>query len=134
MSQKLDHAPPLEVDFIHCTSSGNITTKSVIDRMKIFVTLTAPLVYRHFQTHTQYKSVFTVQYMCMHFVLQFLRNLVIFSVLLQEGNMAGAYLGDDGRVHIPGKKVTLYSEPSPPKPVPVIKRYKPLERENETDK
>lgn len=34
---------------------------------------------------------------------------------LKEGNMAGAYLGDDGRVHIPGKKVTLYSEPSPPK-------------------
>ena len=29
--------------------------------------------------------------------------------------MAGAYLGDDGRVHIPGKKVTLYSDPSPPK-------------------
>lgn len=105
--------------------------------MKISVTLTAPLVYRHFQTdrHTHTHSIsLSLQYMCMHFVLQFLQNLVIFSVLLQEGNMAGAYLGDDGRVHIPGKKVTLYSEPSPPKPVPVIKRYKPLERENETNK
>lgn len=35
---------------------------------------------------------------------------------LKEGGMEGAYLGDDGRVHIPGKKVTLYSEPSPPRP------------------
>lgn len=35
---------------------------------------------------------------------------------LREGGMEGAYLGEDGRVHIPGKKVTLYSEPSPPKP------------------
>ena len=33
---------------------------------------------------------------------------------LKEGGMEGAYLGPDGRVHIPGKKVTLYSEPSPP--------------------
>ena len=32
---------------------------------------------------------------------------------LKEGNIEGAYLGPDGRVHIPGKKVTLYSEPSP---------------------
>ena len=35
---------------------------------------------------------------------------------LKEGGMEGAYLGDDGRVHIPGKRVTLYSEPSPPQP------------------
>ena len=28
--------------------------------------------------------------------------------------MDGAYLGPDNRVHIPGKKVTLYSQPSPP--------------------
>lgn len=34
---------------------------------------------------------------------------------LQEGGMEGAYLGPDGHVHIPGKKVTLYSEPSPTK-------------------
>ena len=33
---------------------------------------------------------------------------------LKEGGMEGAYLGEDGRVHIPGKRVTLYSEPSPP--------------------
>ena len=33
---------------------------------------------------------------------------------LKEANIEGAYLGPDGRVHIPGKKVTLYSEPSPP--------------------
>lgn len=32
---------------------------------------------------------------------------------LKEGKIEGAYLGPDGRVHIPGKKVTLYSEPSP---------------------
>ena len=30
--------------------------------------------------------------------------------------MEGAYLGEDGRVHIPGKRVTLYSDPSPPQP------------------
>ena len=35
---------------------------------------------------------------------------------LKEGGMEGAYLGEDGHVHIPGKKVTLYSEPSPPQP------------------
>ena len=35
---------------------------------------------------------------------------------LKEGGMEGAYLGKDGEVHIPGKKVTLYSEPSPPQP------------------
>ena len=35
---------------------------------------------------------------------------------LKEGGMEGAYLGDDGRVHIPGKRVTLYSDPSPPRP------------------
>lgn len=35
---------------------------------------------------------------------------------LKEGGMEGAYLGDDGRVHIPGKRVTLYSKPSPPRP------------------
>ena len=34
---------------------------------------------------------------------------------LREGGMEGAYLGPDGRVHIPGKRVTLYSEPSPTK-------------------
>lgn len=28
--------------------------------------------------------------------------------------MEGAYLGADDHVHIPGKKVTLYSDPSPP--------------------
>ena len=33
---------------------------------------------------------------------------------LKEGCIEGAYLGPDGRVHIPGKRVTLYSEPSPP--------------------
>ena len=33
---------------------------------------------------------------------------------LEEGKIEGAYLGPDGRVHIPGKRVTLYSEPSPP--------------------
>ncbi len=32
---------------------------------------------------------------------------------LKEGGMEGAYLGPDGAVHIPGKKVTLYSEESP---------------------
>ena len=32
---------------------------------------------------------------------------------LKEGGIEGAYLGPDGHVHIPGKKVTLYSEPSP---------------------
>ena len=35
---------------------------------------------------------------------------------LNEGGMEGAYLGEDGEVHIPGKRVTLYSEPSPPQP------------------
>ena len=35
---------------------------------------------------------------------------------LKEGGMEGAYLGRDGEVHIPGKKVTLYSQPSPPQP------------------
>lgn len=34
---------------------------------------------------------------------------------LKEGGIEGAYLGPDGRVHVPGKKVTLYSEPSPTK-------------------
>lgn len=34
---------------------------------------------------------------------------------LKEGGMEGAYLGPDGYVHIPGKRVTLYSEPSPTK-------------------
>lgn len=33
---------------------------------------------------------------------------------LKEGGMAGAYLGNDGHVHIPGKRLTLYSKPSPP--------------------
>ncbi len=32
---------------------------------------------------------------------------------LKEGGMEGAYLGADSMVHIPGKKVTLYSEESP---------------------
>lgn len=32
---------------------------------------------------------------------------------LAEGGMEGAYLGTDGAVHIPGKRVTLYSEVSP---------------------
>ncbi len=32
---------------------------------------------------------------------------------LKEGGMEGAYLGPDSAVHIPGKKVTLYSEASP---------------------
>ena len=31
---------------------------------------------------------------------------------LKEGGIEGAYLGPDGYVHIPGKRVTLYSEPS----------------------
>ena len=35
---------------------------------------------------------------------------------LNEGGMVGAYLGEDGEVHIPGKRVTLYSDPSPPQP------------------
>ena len=35
---------------------------------------------------------------------------------MKEGGMEGAYLGEDGRVHIPGKRVTLYSDPSPPQP------------------
>ena len=34
---------------------------------------------------------------------------------LKEGGIEGAYLGPDGFVHIPGKKVTLYSEVSPTK-------------------
>jgi len=34
---------------------------------------------------------------------------------LKEGGMEGAYLGPDGYVHIPGKRVTLYSQPSPTK-------------------
>ncbi len=34
---------------------------------------------------------------------------------LIEGGMEGAYLGPDGFVHIPGKRVTLYSQPSPTK-------------------
>ncbi len=29
--------------------------------------------------------------------------------------MKGAYLGKDNRIHIPGKRVTLYSSPSPSK-------------------
>ena len=33
---------------------------------------------------------------------------------LKEAGMGGAYLGEDGRVHVPGRKVTLYSKPSPP--------------------
>ena len=33
---------------------------------------------------------------------------------MREGGLEGAYLGPDGRVHIPGKRVTLYSKPSPP--------------------
>ena len=33
---------------------------------------------------------------------------------MKEAGIDGAYLGADGRVHIPGKRVTLYSEPSPP--------------------
>ena len=32
---------------------------------------------------------------------------------LKEAGIEGAYLGPDGRVHIPGKRVTLYSDPSP---------------------
>ena len=32
---------------------------------------------------------------------------------MKEAGIEGAYLGPDGRVHIPGKRVTLYSEPSP---------------------
>ena len=32
---------------------------------------------------------------------------------LKEGGIEGAYLGPDGRVHIPGKRVTLYCDPSP---------------------
>ena len=35
---------------------------------------------------------------------------------LNEGGMEGAYFGEDGEVHIPGKRVTLYSDPSPPQP------------------
>ncbi len=34
---------------------------------------------------------------------------------LKEGGLEGAYVGPDGRVHVPGKKVTRYSEPSPPR-------------------
>ncbi len=34
---------------------------------------------------------------------------------LKEGGLEGAYLGQDGHVHIPGRKVTRYSEPSPTK-------------------
>ena len=34
---------------------------------------------------------------------------------LVEGGMEGAYLGPDNQVHIPGKRVTLYSDPSPTK-------------------
>ncbi len=34
---------------------------------------------------------------------------------LKEGGIEGAYLGPDGHIHIPGKRVTLYSEPSPTK-------------------
>lgn len=33
---------------------------------------------------------------------------------LKEGGMEGAYLGEDGRVHVPGKRTTLYSKPAPP--------------------
>ena len=32
---------------------------------------------------------------------------------MKEAGIEDAYLGSDGRVHIPGKRVTLYSEPSP---------------------
>ena len=32
---------------------------------------------------------------------------------LKEARIEGAYLGPDGKVHIPGKRVTLYSDPSP---------------------
>lgn len=41
---------------------------------------------------------------------------IIFIISLQEGNMSGAYLGEDGYVHIPGKRTTLYSPVSPPQP------------------
>ena len=41
---------------------------------------------------------------------------------LKEGGMEGAYLGEDGHAHIPGKKVTLYSEPSPPQPEKLAKQ------------
>ena len=39
---------------------------------------------------------------------------IIIIIIVQEGGMEGAYLGKDGRVHIPGKRVTLYSPISPP--------------------
>ena len=45
---------------------------------------------------------------------------------LKEGGMEGAYLGEDGRVHIPGKRVTLYSDPSPPQPEVCIYSGAPL--------
>ena len=32
---------------------------------------------------------------------------------MKEAGIEDAYLGPDGRVHVPGKRVTLYSEPSP---------------------
>ncbi len=39
---------------------------------------------------------------------------------LREGGLEGAYVGPDGRVHIPGKRVTHYSDPSPPKEVSLV--------------
>ena len=32
---------------------------------------------------------------------------------LKEGGMEGAYLGEDGLIHVPGKRTTLYSKPAP---------------------
>ena len=48
---------------------------------------------------------------------------------LREGGMEGAYLGEDGRVHIPGKRVTLYSDPSPPKPDILVEPVRELDKQ-----
>lgn len=49
---------------------------------------------------------------------------------LKEAGMGGAYLGEDGRVHVPGRKVTLYSKPSPPQEEALKLKSRILEKGN----
>ena len=49
---------------------------------------------------------------------------------LKDGGMEWAYLGEDGRVHTPGKRVTLYSDPSPPGPTSNCTLAEPVEEQD----